>query len=158
MATIDYTRIAKVVLHQHAMDTAMAPALGRTLSAACLQRLAPGDRMCREGDPGDEMWVLLRGNVEVTKRDLVGQDQQISTIAGPAVLGHVSLVSRVPRSTSLTAVDSVHVAIIDQARFKVLMRDTSPEGDAFRRLLIASLARQLSRGREKLRQTIAEVG
>ena len=54
------------VLHQ-AFPALNEPTLTFMASQAREIRVAPGDRICEEGEPGDAFYVILAGRVQVSK-------------------------------------------------------------------------------------------
>jgi CRP-like cAMP-binding protein len=147
---------AERLLAAHGVDTALRDALADILSGAWLRRVAAGERLCREGDPGVDLWVLVSGSVQVSKRDFLGVDKPLAEVPGPTLLGQLSVVDGSPRNATLTVVMPGVLAVLDAARCQILQRDFGPRGDTFRRLMIASMARQLSRGHAELRQIVAD--
>ncbi len=65
-------------------------------------RFASGEVVFREGDQGDALYVLARGEVEV----VVGADGKgpvLATLATPAAFGEMSLIDREVRSATVRA-------------------------------------------------------
>jgi len=76
----------------------------------------------REGDPGDALWVLLRGSVEVLKRDGSGHHQVLATLQAPTVLGEASLLLEDgPRSASALAVSDLSLLKVPGVAFRRLL-------------------------------------
>lgn len=78
-----------------------------------------GEAVFSEGDPGDTMFVVLEGSVELRSGDT------ISATVGPGELfGEMSLIDDEPRSLGAVAtVDSV-LAELDERRFLFLVNET----------------------------------
>ena len=80
-------------------------------------RLAPGDVLFRQGDPGDAMYVLLEGSLEV----LVGETVAEHSTRG-AILGEMALIDQSPRSATVVARETAALVRLDAARFQRLVQ------------------------------------
>lgn len=100
-----------------------------------------GDFLCREDEIDDELFVVVTGEVRVTKRDEDGNEKFIRTLGEGAHVGELAIICRQPRSASVTAVaGDVQVLMISGQAFDAILRDR-PEVS---RAMLASLARRLS--------------
>ena len=63
---------------------------------------APGADLCAEGDPGDEVFILLRGEVEVLDGESEGQ-KIVSREQAGAFIGELAVLDPAPRSAGLRA-------------------------------------------------------
>jgi CRP/FNR family transcriptional regulator, cyclic AMP receptor protein len=85
-----------------------------------------GDQIFREGDPGDGVYVILEGGVEISKKDRGGAQQSLAKLADGSVLGEMSLVSGdAPRSASAVATTDGQLLKISSARFQALLHKDS---------------------------------
>jgi CRP/FNR family cyclic AMP-dependent transcriptional regulator len=66
------------------------------------QALNPGDILIREGQPGEEIYLILDGSLEVSVSAL--DDQPIAKLASGEVVGEMSFVDGQPTSATVTAV------------------------------------------------------
>lgn len=83
----------------------------------------PGDKMIREGEYGDAMYFLARGEVEV----LVGETA-VARIKSGNVFGEMSLINGERRSATIRAVDFCDVYILSKGDFDTV-RSKYPEFD-----------------------------
>jgi CRP-like cAMP-binding protein len=83
--------------------------------------LPKGKVMALEGDRGREFFVLLEGEADVTKAD-----RSINTIREGDFFGEIALVTRMPRTASVTATTDVRVLVITERDFGGLLK-RSPE-------------------------------
>jgi CRP/FNR family cyclic AMP-dependent transcriptional regulator len=80
----------------------------------------------REGDPGDGVYVVLEGTVEVTKRDSSGKEQPIAKLSDGTVVGEMSLVSGdAARSATVAATSDARLLKISSAKFQALLQKDS---------------------------------
>jgi CRP/FNR family cyclic AMP-dependent transcriptional regulator len=83
--------------------------------------LPAGKVMATEGDRGREFFVLLEGEAEVKKGE-----QQINTMREGDFFGEIALVTKMPRTASVTATSDVRVLVINEPDFAALIK-RSPE-------------------------------
>ena len=99
--------------------------------------------------------VLLAGQVDVSRRDYLGQPQHLATLGPPSLVGHMGLVDQQPRSATCTALGATTLAVLPQQDFHRVHADPGPQGDVLRRLLISSMALQLARGNAELHRLVS---
>jgi CRP-like cAMP-binding protein len=80
-------------------------------------QLAPGDFLFREGDTGDQMYVLLEGEIETRLGDFVFESAGVG-----ALLGEMALIDDSPRTADALAKSACRLAPIDQRRFQFLVQ------------------------------------
>lgn len=149
--------VATELLRTHGVDCG-PEGLARVLESLPRTSLRRRELLCTEGDPSGSMWVLLSGSVQVIKRDYSGRAQKLAVLRAPAVVGHMGVVGGNPRSASCEAKTRIEVAVVDKERFQALLSELSPAADAFRRLLISGMSRQLATGNAALRRLLREAG
>jgi len=79
----------------------------------------PGQAIFRKGEPGDRMYILLEGEV-----DLIAGYMAPETAKPGSLLGEMALVDRRPRSTSAIARTECKLAPVDAQRFAVLVQES----------------------------------
>jgi CRP/FNR family cyclic AMP-dependent transcriptional regulator len=77
--------------------------------------------MATEGDRGREFFVLLNGEAEVTKGG-----SRINTMKKGDFFGEIALVTKMPRTATVTATTEVDVLVITERDFDALLKK-SPE-------------------------------
>ena len=101
------------------------PDLERLAGTVQQQRLAPGELLLREGDPGDAMFVVVSGELEVTKR--AGATEQPLARVGPgAIQGEIAALQGTERQASVRALTDVEVLRIPREGLLALL-DSGPE-------------------------------
>ena len=83
--------------------------------------LKAGKEMATEGDRGREFFVLLKGEADVTKGG-----QKINTMKEGDFFGEIALVTKMPRTATVTATSDVDVLVITEQAFDNLLKK-SPE-------------------------------
>lgn len=71
-------------------------------SVATEQALAPGDVLMAEGDPGDALYLVLEGELAVTKQGTAGE-RAIATVGPGAVQGEIAVLGGGPRLATVRA-------------------------------------------------------
>jgi CRP/FNR family cyclic AMP-dependent transcriptional regulator len=74
---------------------------------------SPGDVICREGDRGDEMYIIQRGKVRVDKR-FGRKTQVVSVLEKGDFFGEMAIVNAVQRTATVTAIDNVELLVFDR--------------------------------------------
>lgn len=98
---------------------ALSPAQLRTLGAqADLIGVAAGTVLLREGDDGQECFVLLSGEVSVTV-----DGTELAVLGEGAVFGELALIDPAPRDATVTTLSPVEVLVIGAQRFRPLLDD-----------------------------------
>ena len=117
-----------------------------------LREFKTGEPICREGDPGDKMWLLVKGSVSVrlTVGDLRGS-RRITSLTRGTVFGEMALIEGAPRSASIVADENVVCYELNGADFAVLLRDKPSIAATVMRNTARELARRLRRTSEDLR-------
>jgi len=92
-------RLGKIEIFKH-----VSPANLENLSRAIdMQTFEPGFVVFREGDEGDAMYLIERGEVDITVQDRAGQEKLLRTFGPGDVVGEFSLLDGRPRSASMRA-------------------------------------------------------
>lgn len=96
----------------------------------------------KEGEPGDALYILLEGTVEILKKDRAGVDQQLARLSDGTVFGEMSLINgHAARSASAVAATDVRLLRIPSSRFSQLL----VESDLGALKVVHNLAQVMSR-------------
>ena len=83
--------------------------------------LEDGKYLCRQGDVGEELYIVYRGKVEVLKKSK--KKNQLIYTAGPGdCLGEMAILVDVPRTASLRGRGFVQLLVIKGSQFLELLR------------------------------------
>jgi CRP-like cAMP-binding protein len=86
------------------------------------RELGEGETLCREGDEGDRLYVVVAGKAEVI-RTVDGQPKTLAFLGGGAIFGEISMLTGAPLSSTVTAVTDCDVLEIERADLNKLARD-----------------------------------
>ncbi len=85
--------------------------LEQLLSAVRIEELSKGLEIVRQGDPGNEAFVVARGLLKVVRRE--GADETLLAQLGPgSVFGEMALISESPRSASVVALEPTQLLVL----------------------------------------------
>lgn len=98
----------------------MLPAADRAVIAASFQpeRHPAGAVIIREGDPGDTLYLLHSGEVEVTRALPNGREDPVASLLPGDVFGEIALLNRSPRTRSVRAVEPAVVLALSREAFE----------------------------------------
>ncbi|HVH51979.1 MAG TPA: cyclic nucleotide-binding domain-containing protein [Gaiellaceae bacterium] len=82
------------------------------------REVAPGTVLVREGEPGEEFFVVFAGMLSVSQRDRGNQ----GVLRPGDYFGEVALAMNVPRTATVTAITPAVVACCDRATFDEYLR------------------------------------
>ena len=89
----------------------------------------------REGDRGDSLYVVVDGEVEVT-RERPGQGPvPLVRLGGGDCFGEIALVKEAPRSATIRTCSRVDVLVMDCEAFQTLFAHLPPVRGSFERLI-----------------------
>jgi CRP/FNR family cyclic AMP-dependent transcriptional regulator len=83
------------------------------------ESVAEGDKIFKEGDPGEYMYFVVAGEVRV----FVG-GKEVDTIGMGGIFGEMALIDDKPRSATMVAKTACKLIPINQRRFTLLVKET----------------------------------
>jgi len=164
LADRDYETPSAAVLPALARSSVLAP-----LSEAGRERLAaaggwlalePGETLCRAGDPGDAVFVVVEGEIEIRNTTPGGRDIRLVALGAGALVGEMAALDggsrsadmvatrrsrlwRIPRATLLAALEAepaAAVALVIELSARLRATDAALEDKA-----VLDLAGRLAR-------------
>lgn len=140
--------------------------LCRTLSAAELdtiativeaRNVAAGKDLFREGEPGDGLFLVIAGEINVTKRT-PGGEHTLARLGPGSVLGEMSLVTADARSATGRALADTRVLHMSAARFRELLAADSVAAHKVLAAIAEVLARRLAAMNSVVLELTAKAG
>jgi CRP/FNR family transcriptional regulator, cyclic AMP receptor protein len=101
--------------------------------------LPKGKEMARQGDRGREFFILLEGEAEVRK-----DGRRVNTLTKGEFFGEIALVTKMPRTASVTASTPVRALVITERDFTALMKRSPEVSKSVVEALAERLAPELS--------------
>jgi CRP-like cAMP-binding protein len=93
-----------------------------------------GTKLCREGDIGHEFFVIVSGEVEVTRNG-----KPVALRGGGEFFGEIALLEDVPRVATVTAKTPLRVFVLTDSQFRDLLADNP----GVERKVLRALARRV---------------
>jgi CRP/FNR family cyclic AMP-dependent transcriptional regulator len=112
------------------MTDSLFPRFGREFSV--------GEVLFREGETGDEMFVIQNGQVRITKL-VAGEERPLATLGRGEFVGEMAILNEKPRTATATVVEDAKLLVIGAKTLELMISNNSEI--AFR--LIRKLARRL---------------
>src|SRR5205085_1404890 len=95
-----------IALRSAPIFSRIAPEGLAELARASLEdEYAPGETLCKEGEPGNEVFILLTGEVKILKHEPEGE-RFIGTEKAGGFIGEMAVLDPAPRSATLVAGDT----------------------------------------------------
>jgi CRP/FNR family transcriptional regulator, cyclic AMP receptor protein len=104
-------------------------------------KLGRGERLFREGDTGDQLYIILTGKIKLTRAAPDGRENLLSVHGPGEMFGELSLFDPVPRTASATAVTDAELAGLAHDALRTFL-STRPEVAIH---LLQALAQRLRR-------------
>ncbi len=83
------------------------------------REFAKGDVVFKEGDPGDVLYAVLDGEVELKLQGVT-----VNKVGKDEIFGEMALVDNAPRSATAHAITDCKLAIVGEDRFEYLVQQT----------------------------------
>jgi CRP/FNR family transcriptional regulator, cyclic AMP receptor protein len=97
--------------------------------------LDPGTVLCREGEIGQEFFVILEGEVDIKRKG-----KSLGTRGPGDFIGEIALLEDIERTATVTAKTPLHVFVLTRPAFQHLVN----EHPAVERKVMRTLARRLA--------------
>ncbi|XP_033224519.1 cAMP-dependent protein kinase type II regulatory subunit [Belonocnema kinseyi] len=91
------------------------------LDAMFEKTVNPGDYIIRQGDDGDNFYVIERGKFEVYVKDATGKDMHIHTYDNSGAFGELALLYNMPRAASVKAITPGTLWAMDRQTFRRIL-------------------------------------
>ena len=95
----------------------------------------PGKVLCKEGEIGQEFFVIVDGKIKVTRKG-----RRVATRGGGDFVGEIALLEELPRTATVTAETPVRLFVLTGKDFRHLL-DVNP---GVERKVMRALARRLA--------------
>ncbi len=143
----DARTLAEVELFEHLNEDDRA----RLAAFIDLRHLAAGDTLFQAGEPGESLYVVRSGEVELFIRDTAGQRIALAIVGSGEVFGELALLDRSPRTATAVSLADTELLELDRDDLLLLFQ-TSPAA-ALR--LLAAMGRMTRKADELLRTRVS---
>jgi len=114
----------------------IVPVINLFRNATDFKIFSAGQIIFKEGQPGDVMYVVIEGTV-----DLLVRDELLNKIGPGEILGEMALIDTQPRSATAIATTDCKLVPLDQKRFTFLVQETPFFAVDVMRIMAARLRR-----------------
>jgi len=97
--------------------------LQRVAAISSDQDFEDGELICEQGEPGDQMFVIVSGEVRVVVKQAEPPVKEVARRAAGDVVGEMSIISGEPRVASVVAAGEVRTLCLDRLSFESLLRE-----------------------------------
>jgi len=94
-----------------------------------------GSTVCRYGEEGRELFVLVSGRAHVVRPEPGGEEKRLATRGAGEFIGEMAIIESAPRSATVRADGEVRALVIGDEAFKAILRDRSEVSLAMLRVL-----------------------
>ena len=143
----DVQMLADVELFEHVSEEDRA----RLAEFIDLRQLAAGDTLFRTGEPGDSLYIVRSGEIELFIKDTAGQKIALAEAGVGEVFGELALLDRGPRTATAVALHDTELLALD--RDDLLMLFQKSPNAALR--LLAAMSHMTRKADELLRTRVS---
>ncbi len=115
-----------------------------------LLRFSPGQTIFNYGDPGNALYIVRSGDVEIYIKNDQGEKIILETSKPGDIFGEVSLIDNGPRTAWVAAIGHVELLRLDRAHFEDYLRQYTPAALN----LLSVIARRLRKSDDVIRRTV----
>lgn len=134
----------------------MSAADAEVIVSACEDRvLAAGEELFHEGDPGDSLYIVQSGRVDVSKQIRRGVDRVLAALGPGDVIGEMSFIDGSRRSAGARTGEPTEFHELGRAAFGRITRERPDIAAAFYRNLGIIAAGRLRTTTELYRESVA---
>lgn len=108
------------------------------VEAATFVELRPGERLYSEGEPAEYFYILLEGELEIS-RNVDGQEVTLNTYRKGAFTGEMALLLKKANLTTVTGIKPSRLLRLSAADFQEKLVDSSPVA----RFMLPSMAKRI---------------
>jgi LmbE family N-acetylglucosaminyl deacetylase len=99
-----------------------------------------GVYLCHQGDEGDEMYIIVKGEVAIIKEIVGKADQVIYRAKAGEAIGEMQVLSKSARAAAMQVQGDIHLIVIEGAHFRALMHQHPDMSDRVIQMLVDKLA------------------
>ena len=118
-------------------------AFRRVLGTLIVRRMAHGQLVIRQGEPGESFFFVATGEVRVFASDGFGRDTELARLRENAIFGEMALISAQPRSASVEVVGGADLLEVTRQSLAVLANELAQVAQALHGFTRERLLRNL---------------
>jgi CRP/FNR family cyclic AMP-dependent transcriptional regulator len=111
------------LLSRHPLFRELGPeVLGRLATYATTRTVSRGTTLFAKGDPGECLFAIMKGAVQVTVPSVEGKNAVVNLIGEGGILGEIALLDGQPRTADAIAFTDTTLMVIERREFIPLLR------------------------------------
>ena len=110
----------------------------------------PGSKIFQEGDRGEELYVIIEGEVEIRKSTYTSASKTLIVLQKGDIFGEMALIEKKTRSATAVALKKAKLLVINETFFEHVI-ETNPD---FSKKMIRILSERLRRANSLLQSLI----
>ncbi len=130
--------------------------LGKIINITYIKTYQKGETIFNETDIGKAIFIIGRGNIEITKKISERQEGILVVLAPGDFFGEMALLEELPRSATARAVEESEIYIIYKVNFDSLIEKYPQVGVKITKNLATILSKRLRKTSEKVTAQILE--
>ena len=126
------------------------------LLRACEERnLVGGEELFRENDPGDSLFIVQRGRVDIFKNIRGDVDRSLASFGPGDIIGEMSFIDGARRSATARTTEASEFLVLSRQSFARVQRERPDIAAAFFRNMAGIVASRLRTTNELYREAVA---
>ena len=117
------TRIIDFLLELPLFDSLHGEELGIVARHIVPFKLQENTFLFKEGERGDYVCFVLKGNVNIYKRSEKGRNMLIATLPKGSTIGEMAIIDETSRSATVKAPEEVHLLILSRKGFDEILEN-----------------------------------
>lgn len=135
---VDASRLQRIPILAN-LDYQLLAALAQRLD---LERFSAGDVIITEGDIGDKLYLIHKGQVQVHGSDLAGGQRLLAILREGDYFGEMALLYDMPRSATIRAITPVRLYSLSKQDFDALLAPIPALHEQLERMAVARAVSQ----------------
>jgi CRP-like cAMP-binding protein len=112
--TVQFTKMVKKINFFASMNMGL---LEKILSRITYYQYKAGEKVCRQGDPGDTFFVVSEGRLKVSVREAFLFSRELATFGPGDCFGEMAMLERKPRNATVACAEDSKVFILTADHF-----------------------------------------
>ncbi len=118
-AAVEFTRLVRDMKFFSALNMGL---FEKVLDGVLLYGFSSGEKICRQGDPGDSCYVVRRGRLSVeVKGGLRLFSKKIAELGPGDIFGEMALLGKQPRAATVACKEDTEVFVILADNFRAVI-------------------------------------
>jgi CRP-like cAMP-binding protein len=91
---------------------------------------APGELVVRQGDPGEELYLCLSGELQVLHQPETGEQREVTRLRAGGLFGEIAQLTGQARAASVRAVSTCELVVVHKQAFVHVLKENPALADS----------------------------